>query len=151
MIQDTVDRLGLYVDTVPGLESFIDELKGMDLEHTEDGTYYTPEGIKYFIQSFESTTEPKKHEVHAKYIDVQMVVEGREKLTVSHAVDTLPLNFQEDNDFGSMDVKKETTCHLKPGNFALLFPFEPHAPGLSESKTSEHVRKIVVKIPFGRR
>lgn len=151
MIQDTVERLALYGDAVPGLEGVIRELESLDLERTEDGTYYTEEGIKYFIQSFESSTERKMHEVHARYIDIQMVVEGRERLTVSHAVDELPENYSEESDFGSMDVKSETTCHLRKGNFALLFPFEPHAPGMSESDESEHVRKIVVKIPFGMR
>ena len=151
MIQDTVERLGLYADAVEGLRDVIRELDSLELDAIEDGTYFTPEGIRYFIQSFESSVEPKMHEVHARYIDLQIVVEGRERLTVSHAVEELPPDYREESDIGFDDVEIETTCHLRPGNFAMLFPFEPHAPGLSESEKSEPVRKIVVKIPFSMR
>ena len=149
MINDTIGRMPLYAGTVPELEEISSFLRGLDPENIADGTGFTPGGVKYSVQTFMSAAGEKDHEVHRKMIDVQLVLEGREKLTCSGAIKEMPLSFSEEKDYGALKAEDDAICHLRPGNFALIFPYEPHCPGLSESEKPERVRKIVFKIPFG--
>ena len=151
MIFDVIERLELYAPVIPELRDVAKELKREDFLTREDGTYYTESGIRYFLQSFQSDPEKDKYEVHDRFIDVQIVLTGREKLKATAYEIKLPENFKKENDFGStMKVASENDMVLTQGRFALLLPGEPHLPGLSMSENHEDVRKAVFKIPFGR-
>lgn len=150
MIFDVIERLELYAPIIPGLRDVAKEMQREDFISREDGTYYTDSGIRYFLQSFQSDPDKDKYEVHEKFIDVQIVLSGREMLKATTYESELPENFRKENDFGSkMEDNSENDMVLTPGRFALLLPGEPHLPGLSISQTPEDVRKAVFKIPFG--
>ena len=79
MIYDKLERIGLYYSAIPHLEELAEELKSIDLYSIEAGTYYTKKsGIKYMVQEY-STAMSKQPEVHAEYMDVQIVLDGNER------------------------------------------------------------------------
>ena len=150
MIFDVIERLELYAPIIPELRDVAREIERKDFISREDGTYYTENGVRYFLQSFLSDPDKEMYEVHEKFIDVQIVLSGREMLKATTYEAKLPENFRKENDFGSKkEDKPEIGMVLTPGRFALLLPGEPHLPGLSMSETPENVRKAVFKIPFG--
>ena len=145
MIYDRFSRLPLYEEAVPYLTEVYGELSQKDLLSLEPGTYYTKDnGIKYMVQSYE-TAEKKQPELHGRYADVQIMVSGTEKFGFD-VIAERPEAFNEADDIGFLEGECRNHLILSSMDAVIVFPGEPHAPGLADGKT-EHVRKIVVKIP----
>ena len=146
MIYDRFDRLAVYYDSVPYLKEICEELQTKDFSKLPVGTYYTEKsGIKYMVQSYETVAD-KKPEVHKKYADLQFVIEGKEKFGFA-SIRPLPESFSEDDDFGLYDDELESTAVLNSGDAVIVFPYEPHTPGLSSDGPCV-MKKIVAKIPM---
>ena len=107
--------------------------------------YYTKDnGIKYMVQSYE-TAEKKQPELHGRYADVQIMVSGTEKFGFD-VIAERPEAFNEADDIGFLEGECRNHLILSSMDAVIVFPGEPHAPGLADGKP-EQVRKIVVKIP----
>lgn len=90
------------------------------------------------------TEAEAKWETHIKFIDVQLVGEGAEKIGVQAAGKTTssqPYNAEKDVANHTADGKYYTA---RPGQFFLFFPADAHRPGLKVQEGP--VRKIVVKV-----
>lgn len=147
MIYDRFENIGLYYDSIPYLKELNEELTTKDLSKLPVGTYYTKENsVKYMVQEYATATE-KRPEVHGSYMDVQLMLDGNEKFGAFLKIDSLPKSFDDDNDIGFLDVDDRVDIPLKSGSFIIVFPYEPHTPGLVLTH-SENVRKIVAKIPY---
>ena len=147
MIYDEYDRMKLYIGALPFLGELIDVLESIDVEAIQAGTYYTKvSGIKYMVQEYETAAE-KRPEVHADFADVQLIISGSEKFTAYREIDSLPDGFDSSADIGFLDAEDGVDFPLRPGTFIIVFPYEPHTPGLTLDKTG-HIRKIVAKIPY---
>ncbi len=88
-------------------------------------------------------------EAHEKYIDIQVVLEG-EELVGFESVDKLCVKteFNEEGDYILYHLNDTyDTVRLCRGEMAIIFPKEPHAPGIAafDNKPSK-VRKLVVKV-----
>lgn len=87
-------------------------------------------------------------ESHRQYIDLQLVVMGRERMEVTEA-STLKV---EDDRTPGADVilyaaqAPATVLQVGPGEGAVFFPEDAHRPSLADGQPSE-IRKLVVKIP----
>ena len=149
MIYDKLERISLYYQAIPFLEELIEELNAAPLNSIGTGTYYTRKNhIKYMVQEY-MTAETKQPEVHAEYMDVQIVSEGNERFQAFSAISSLPESFSKNDDIGFMDIDDGIDFPLRKSTFIIVFPYEPHTPGLSLGNR-ENIRKIVAKIPFGR-
>ena len=51
------------------------------------------------------------------------------------------------DDIGFFDIEDGVDFPLRKNTFIIVFPYEPHTPGLSLGN-QENIRKIVAKIPF---
>ena len=146
MIYDKLERIGLYAASIPYLGELAEELKAIDLNTIKAGTYYTKKSsIRYMVQEY-MTAEKKQPEVHAEYMDVQILLEGNERFTAFRAIDTLPDSFSKADDIGFLEGECRNHLILSSMDAVIVFPGEPHTPGLADGKP-EQVRKIVVKIP----
>nr|WP_272214703.1 YhcH/YjgK/YiaL family protein [Marinicella sp. W31]MDC2880176.1 YhcH/YjgK/YiaL family protein [Marinicella sp. W31] len=92
-----------------------------------------------------------KAETHVENIDIHLVVSGAEKIVqapLTAAVDATRQGQPEnDNLFYEPPAEPVTVVTLKPGDFAVLFPWDLHAPGCSVPG-EDSVRKVVVKLPL---
>ena len=148
MIFDSIERLGVYSKDVEALSEVAEELKKRDYKSLPAGLYYTePNKILLQNQEYETVTE-SKFEVHKKFIDVHIVLEGEENYEVAKALDKLPESFEEDKDIGFFDATRDGVFTLKEGAFVLSFPNEPHRPRVSVDGKPHFTKKIVVKIPY---
>ena len=91
--------------------------------------------------------EDAKWEAHRKFIDLQYVVNGEEKIGV------LPLNkakcdagYQEDNDVIFFGEQDGAYYDANPDVFFLFFPGDVHRPCIQTGGGSKPVKKLVVKI-----
>ncbi len=90
-----------------------------------------------------------RFEAHKKYIDIQMLLSGEERLDYV-SVDGLEVseeyNIEKDIMFFKEPKKHFDTVSLIPFKFAVLYPYEAHKPQMNIENISQMVKKVVVKI-----
>jgi YhcH/YjgK/YiaL family protein len=112
---------------------------------------YELQGNDMFVLVIDLTTkaaDENRPEVHRKYIDVQFLASGRERIGVAsdtgRNVVTSDMLAERDLLF-YQDMENETMLEMYPGNFAVLFPWDAHRPGCQVDQPVA-IRKVVVKV-----
>jgi YhcH/YjgK/YiaL family protein len=103
------------------------------------------DAIYALIQEYETRPpEQGKWEAHRRYIDVQYIVTGRERMLFA-PIETLEAgDYVPEKDFLPL-TGRGSTVDLSAGFFIIFFPEDAHMPGLSIDHP-EPVKKVVVKI-----
>jgi YhcH/YjgK/YiaL family protein len=131
---------------------FIDVLKFMDPEPCaglpDDKYEVNEQGTFAIIETYETKEVSDCFiECHRKYIDVQVVIEGMERVAVCHrsACDESP--YDEEKDFQKLkgDVDFIT---LEAGSFMIFYPDDAHMPKVKHGESSVTVKKVVFKVPL---
>lgn len=88
------------------------------------------------------------YESHRKYIDVQCVLAGEERVDVLPAAElSVEKPYREEKDLIKYgDAGPGSQIHLCPGQAAIFFPEDGHMPGQHVHSVT-WVRKTVVKVP----
>lgn len=131
------------------IQTALKYLNDNDFTTMETGVYEI-QGKDIYAQVFDAVTEPsnkKRPEVHEKYLDVQFLASGKERLgftpdtgnyIVDERIDERDLIFYK-------DVENESFIESTPGCFCVFFPTDVHRPAVA-SGDSMTVRKVVVKV-----
>lgn len=133
----------------PAIRIALDYLRKKDFSQMEKGTYPI-QGKDIYALVQEITTcpvEEKKPESHEKYVDVQYVVEGRERLGFLPDAKKYPIvSSKEENDiYFYENVEGESFVIAQDGDYSIFFPNDIHRPGCMVDRP-EKVRKVVVKV-----
>lgn len=150
MIFDKAENMAQYYEKEPLLEKCAKFIEKFEEEKLPDGAYEI-DGERVFanIQTYRTKhqDENSRFEAHKKYIDVQYIVSGIEKIRWAKLEDVTETEERyskgQDIAFYSGDAKFDFV--LTKGAFLLLYPQDAHMPGLSDEKDVT-VRKIVFKI-----
>jgi len=107
------------------------------------------EGVFALEQAYEAKPPAEgKWEAHERYIDVQVVISGRELMGVIESAGLkLTEDYRAERDlmfFGP--ASGGSTLRVGPGGVAVFFPADGHMPSLADG-APEVVRKTVVKVP----
>jgi YhcH/YjgK/YiaL family protein len=148
MIIDTISNMAKYISVVPGLKTVITVIKGGTLQGIADGKYTTDNpSVRYNVMSYTTTIEkPNEYEVHRKEIDVQIVLNGTERMDLVWPTPvSITKEYDEDKDAFFVNGEQAIIYHATDKIFALFFPGEPHAPGLADGVPAD-VKKVVFKI-----
>lgn len=145
-ISDRVEEVGY----APVIRKALDYLRSADLSEMGPGTYPI-EGESMFVMIQEPVTEAKesrKPESHRRYIDIQYLLEGEERILVTRrsgkeAVTEDLLDAKDVMFYG--DLSHDVDIVLQPGMYAVFFPSDIHRPCCSV-RTDMPIRKAVVKI-----
>ena len=86
-------------------------------------------------------------EFHRKFIDVQIVIRGREKIGIANKINCRELEYDEEKDLGRLEGQTDFIS-LDTDNFVIFFPQDGHMPQISCSDKREKVKKVVFKIPL---
>ena len=117
-------------------------------EDLADGKYEI-DGKNIFIAVMSGPTKPeadKSFEVHRDYIDIQYIVSGSE-IMGNESLDKLTPITEYKPDVQKLALNDEyDKVKLSAGEFAIFFPYEPHAPGIAVNDVPCEVKKIVVKV-----
>jgi YhcH/YjgK/YiaL family protein len=102
------------------------------------------------VSSYEAReTEAGPYEVHRKYADIQLVIEGKELVLVSGREvlrGSAPYAPEKDAEFLEGTPPKPDRVVLSGPLAAVFFPADAHKPSLSLTGRSSPVRKLVVKV-----
>lgn len=130
----------------PKFKQLFDYIKTHDLLHAPLGRIEL-DGDNLFINNSESecvSADEQLLEMHRAYIDVHVPLDRAETIgwrtieTMTHI--TQP--YQQEKDCAFSDDKPTMYAVLQPGEFALIYPEDLHAPIIGEGK----IRKLVGKI-----
>lgn len=149
MIFDRLKNASQYNILGEKIKKGFDFLINTDLKSLPSGKYEI-DGDKIFANVQTLTTKPKedkKWEVHKKYIDIQYVIKGREKMGYGILEDFKKVANPYDNkkDIEFLDGEKFNYIDVNEGDFVIFYPNDVHAPMLSV-ESNEEIKKVIVKI-----
>lgn len=133
-----------------GIQKAVEYLKNNDFIDMEPGTYAI-DGDEIYAMVMDLTTAPlkdKRPEIHKKYVDVQFLVTGKERLGFAPDQKNQSIvDGNEENDiYFYSDVEDEGFVVALPGCYSVFFPNDIHRPGVMNGDKPELVRKVVVKV-----
>ena len=134
----------------PDLWALAFEFLKQDLISKPVGSYVLKEDeLIANISGYETKTpEVAKWESHRKYIDLQYIIQGKEKmglLPLDKAI--LQEEYQSEKDLIFFGEQAGDYFTATPDRFFLFFPNDVHRPGL-QINDSEQVKKLVIKIAY---
>lgn len=130
----------------PLFKKLFDYVKQHDLLHEETGKIVL-EGDDLFINNVAPegvAREKQPLEIHREYIDVHILLEGKETIGWK-AIEDLKCElkpYEKEGDCALYSDCPTTYVDLQPGEFVIVFPEDPHAPAIGEGK----IRKLIAKI-----
>lgn len=131
------------------IESIINKvLSTYDLDNMDLGRYEIDEDNYFVISSYMTKDESEcKLESHKKYIDVQLLLSGEEKIKVADiSLFKVKEEYNETSDcvfYYPGDGLVDNI--LKPGAYLVFLPNDAHMPGIMVGSPKE-VKKVVIKI-----
>ena len=149
MIYDTLKNGGMYHSVHPEFKKAFTFLCGKNLLTLPTGKYKIGrKGTFALVQEYPTKEESEGFiECHRKYIDIQHLAKGAEKVGICAKSACKPLiPYDPEKDFQKLQGKVDFIT-LEPNVFAVFFPDDGHMPALRHGKKKENVRKIVVKVP----
>jgi YhcH/YjgK/YiaL family protein len=147
MIYDNIKRASLYYSLGERIAKALQYLEQTDFSNVEPGKYEI-DGDNVFALVQASNTKPLsacKWEAHKKYIDIQFMVTGQEKMGFSESTKVFVL--EEYNKDKDCIIYKGNGNYLtaNEGHFALFFPSDIHMPSIAINIPKE-IKKVVIKV-----
>lgn len=85
-------------------------------------------------------------EAHEKFIDIQFILNGEEKIAYSPINILNEIVYNNKNDLKILKGEVKSFIHLKNNDFAIFFPEDAHMSGLSPEEIRVAVEKVIIKI-----
>jgi len=147
MILDQLKNAKLYFSLGERISKALQYLETSDFSNIEPGRYDI-DGDNIFASVSIYNTKPlssTKWEAHKKYIDLQYVASGKEKMGITSSDKVIPIEeYNEDHDC-SIYKGDGNYVYVEEGSFIIFFPSDIHMPGISINIPKE-VKKVVVKV-----
>lgn len=147
MIKDKLKNAKIYYNLSTNLKLGLNWLETTDLNSLIDGKYtINGDSIYASVQTYETKTDAN-YESHRKYIDIQYVIKGEEKIGVTDLSNCETcIEYDRERDLEFYIIKsKEEFIELKEGAFAIFYPHDVHKPSIAINQPST-VKKVVVKV-----
>ncbi len=148
MITDKIDNIDKYKEISPDICAF---LKNLD-QDIHCGKYWINHDDFANVDIYETKShEDCVFESHKNYIDIQLVLEGQERLDfidIGSLSVKVPYDVEKDLIFYYNPEKTPNSIILEKGNFAMLFPYEAHKPQMRLMSDGQNVKKVVIKIKY---
>jgi YhcH/YjgK/YiaL family protein len=148
MILDSFDNFDKYLCLHYGFRDAAGFISRQDLAELPSGKYeIDANGILASVSEYETKAISQCFiECHLKYIDIQIILFGREKIGVCNKKDCMEGDYDDNKDFQKLrgDV---SFINLTPGMFAIFFPHDGHMPQAQYADKPETVKKVVIKVP----
>ncbi len=146
MIIDSLRNARLYCNLSPRFKRAFEYLRDTDLVNLPAGKYELEEN-RLFVVVQEYSTKPAgqgKWEAHRRYIDIQYIVQGTEKICYAPLSRVQQGEYNETKDFLALSATGDYLT-LQSGDFMVFFPEDAHMPNMAIEEPSA-VKKAVVKI-----
>jgi len=150
MIYDSLHNFSMYLCLHPHFADALAFLKKHEgiLPALMAGSYdINSSGAFASVSEYESKPISEGFlEYHRKFIDIQIIIKGREKIGVVQKDDCRDLGYEEEKDLGKVEGSVDYIT-MDRNKVAIFFPQDAHMPQISCSDQREKVKKVVFKIP----
>jgi YhcH/YjgK/YiaL family protein len=146
MIVDSLKGFERYLNLHSRFAAAYEFLKKNPPESLEAGEYPI-KGREVYCTIWEGEAkglELPKLEVHDSYIDVHILIDGTETIGLRDRGRCMGDNtsYDRDKDIAFLEEEPESFITLGPGNIAIVFPYDAHAPLIGTGK----IKKAVIKV-----
>lgn len=146
MILSTLQDCGRFEVLHPLFKKAFDYVKSHNLLDAPLGRIEV-EGDDLFINNSNPEcvkVEKQVLEVHRKYIDIHVLLEGEETVGLKPLSDCRNETklYNEDADCALYDEQAATYVKMQPGQILIVWPEDAHAPVIGEGK----IRKLIIKV-----
>lgn len=135
------------ISTRKNVDKYVDFILSMDKTHLNVGHYEVDEYFFYNVQEYKPFDKGEScYESHRKYIDIQYLLSGCEKMLVTDINNLTPCDEYD----GMKDVihyndnRNQSYTLLQKGSCIVLYPKDAHKP--EKFGTGNTIRKIVGKV-----
>lgn len=147
MIHSTLDESARYESLHPRFKEVFDYIKSHDLRSMAPQRIEL-QGDNLFINRIEAPSNPQEAqpiEAHEAYIDIQVLLEGRERIGWLPRAKCLTPRAPYDAEKDIIFYEEQPTNYvdLLPGEFVILFPEDGHTPFIGDGST---ISKLIVKV-----
>ena len=146
MVTDHLSNVDRHRSLSPRIARAIDYVQQTDFRAVPDGTHPV-EGDQIFALVQRYQTRPARDdqwEAHRRHIDLQVVVDGVERIGFTHISGLRPGTYDDARDFHALTGPGDFLT-MPAGHFMLLWPDDAHQPSVMLEAPAP-VLKIVVKI-----
>ena len=146
MIIDNVENLSKYVALNPLFADVVEFLKDKDLNTLETGKYPIKDKDLFLNLQVakQRTKETAVLETHVEMIDIQMPLTCAETFGYTPLTDLPDFEYNAEKDITKYgDTKPQTYVTVKPGQMAIFFPEDGHAPCIVDEP---EIKKAIFKI-----
>lgn len=123
--QDALVYRGIH----PNLDRALEHIVPDFLEKLQDNLRVELEGERVYCTRFTYETIPLEEgffEAHRRYLDIHLMLEGEERVDVSHPDGLELTESREENDFYAYRGGAQHSMVLRPGEFLVVFPGDAH-------------------------
>ena len=136
----------IILNETPKIKKAIEYIKNTNFNNMPDGKINLDNGIWANLQTY-YTKEDALFEAHRKYIDIQFMLSGQEKISVcEYSACKSSIPYDEDKDIEFLTTETFDDIEMHTGDFLILYPNDAHKPSINFNG-QHHVRKLVVKVP----
>lgn len=145
MVIDTIENLEKYVSLNPLFKDVVEFIKSNRLDDLEVGKYAI-KGADLFVNIQRAKGKSKDIallETHKKMIDIQIPLSAPETYGYTPLCDLPEAEYYEEKDITKYAGEANTYVTCKPGEFAIFFPQDGHAPCISGEA---EIKKAIFKV-----
>ncbi len=146
MIIDTLDNLGKYVGLNPLFAEVVEFLKSHDLNMMEAGKYSIKDKDLFLNLTTAKGRDKEKAtiETHINMIDIQIPLSCEETFGYTPLKDLPEFEYNSEKDITKYgDTMAQTYVTCKPGQMAIFFPQDGHAPCIAKEP---EIKKAIFKV-----
>lgn len=146
MIIDTIDNLCKYAAINPLFADVVEFLKSHDLKTMEVGKYPIKDKDLFLNLTVAKgkTKEAAVLETHIEMIDIQIPISCAETFGYTPLCDLLDFEYNAEKDITKYgDTMAQTYVTVNPGQMAIFFPQDGHAPCISGEA---EIKKAIFKV-----
>lgn len=146
MIVGTVSEAQRSYSALKGIQQFFEFISANNMDKLPEGKV-TIDGDDVFVMNLlidGKSAEDQPLEMHRKYIDIHVLLEGEEKIGWKplERISDYIQSYQEEGDCALASDTPDFYVSMKPGDYCIVFPEDPHAPAISSGK----IRKLIGKV-----
>ena len=147
MVYDNIKHASSYYSLGERISKALQYLEQTDFSNVEPGKYEIDGDNVFAIVQLNNTkpTSACKWESHKKYIDIQFIVAGQEKMGFSESAKVFVVEGYNKNKDCTIYKGNGNFLIANEGHFALFFPADVHMPGMAINIPKE-IKKVVMKV-----
>lgn len=130
-----------------GIRQCLEYVKNNDLVNYEKGSHPI-DGDRLFVNIAEYTTttpEERFWEAHREYLDIHVMLRGREQIDLNFIQNMKQDEFVKKDDFLPLHGDKKCSAVLENGDFLICYPSDGHRTAVAVEKP-EQIKKAIFKL-----